>query len=74
MEFNGALSNMPSDVKTITLDCSDVDYIDSAGIGLLVMAYKKLNEKNVKIVITNLKDAPREILSLANIQKLIECK
>jgi anti-anti-sigma factor len=73
-EFNGEFLEISLDIKTIYLDCSNLDYIDSAGIGLLVMAYKKAQANGAKLIITNLKQTPREILNLANLQKLIEFK
>jgi anti-anti-sigma factor len=71
-EFNAEFLELGVGVKTIFLDCSNLDYIDSAGIGLLVMAYKKSQAQSTQLVITNLKQTPKEILHLANLQKLIE--
>lgn len=71
-EFNVAINTAIQHGLTVNIDCSNMDYIDSAGIGLLVMAYKAAQSKNVKLRLTNLRPTPREILQLANIQKLIE--
>ncbi|PUA30700.1 MAG: SpoIIAA family protein [Cellvibrio sp. 79] len=71
-EFNGAIANALEQSGTITLDCIDLEYIDSAGIGLLVMSQKKAQSRNSKLVIINLKTAPKEILYLANLQKIID--
>jgi anti-anti-sigma factor len=60
--------------KKIFLDCMLMDYIDSSGLGLLVMAYKKIQESNSTMTIINLKPSTREILLLANLQKLIDIK
>jgi anti-anti-sigma factor len=73
-EFNAAISSAAQQHQVITLDCSNMDYLDSAGIGLLVMANKKVQDKNAKLVMVNLNTAPREILQLANLQKLIEIR
>jgi anti-anti-sigma factor len=73
-EFNAALAVAVDQNQEVLLDCTGLDYIDSAGIGLLVMANKKSQAKNAKLVITHLKTAPREILQLANLQKLIEIR
>jgi anti-anti-sigma factor len=66
-----ALANVGED-KKITLDCVDMEYLDSAGIGLIVMAHKKAINNQCRIVIINTKPAAREILLLANLQKLID--
>lgn len=71
-EFNSAIANALELPGTITLDCIDLEYIDSAGIGLLVMSQKKAQSRNSKLVMINLKTAPKEILHLANLQKIID--
>jgi anti-anti-sigma factor len=72
--FGAALSAGANVEKTILLDCLQLDYIDSAGIGLLVMAHKKAQASSVKITIINIKPSAKEILMLANLQKLMEIK
>ncbi|HSC69304.1 MAG TPA: STAS domain-containing protein [Cellvibrio sp.] len=71
-EFNSAIAEAIMQPGAITLDCTELEYIDSAGIGLLVMSQKKAQAKQSKLVMINLKNAPKEILSLANLQKIIE--
>jgi anti-anti-sigma factor len=76
-EFNATLSSIFSASGAATqvlLDCLQMDYIDSAGIGLLVMAHKKAQSTRSTIVLTNVKPSTKEILLLANLQKLIEIK
>lgn len=70
--FNNRVALALENSEIVTLDCTDLDYIDSAGIGLLVMAHKKSQSHQSKIVIINLKAAPKEILQLANLQKIID--
>ena len=75
-EFNAALLSCLAESTTanrkITLDCALLEYIDSAGIGILVMAHKKAQNANAELVINNMKSSAKEILLLANMQKLIE--
>lgn len=71
-EFNGAIAIALEQPGAITLDCIELEYIDSAGIGLLVMSQKKAQSRQSKIVMINLKVAPKEILHLANLQKIID--
>ncbi|WP_331353393.1 STAS domain-containing protein [Cellvibrio sp. UBA7671] len=72
MEFNSKVSDLLGNAGTITLDCVDLEYIDSAGIGLLVMSQKKAQARQSKLVMINLKTSPKEILQLANLQKIID--
>jgi anti-anti-sigma factor len=71
-EFNSAIAAAIEQPGAITLDCADLEYVDSAGIGLLVMSQKKAQTRQSKLVMINLKSAPKEILNLANLQKIIE--
>ncbi len=71
-EFNTALKESLNNTKLVMIDCVDMSYIDSAGIGLLVMASKQAQAHGAKLVITNLQSTPKEILQLANLQKIIE--
>ena len=71
-QFNNQIAVALESAGTITLDCVDLEYIDSAGIGLLVMAQKKAQSRQSKVAIVNLKAAPKEILQLANLQKIID--
>lgn len=71
-EFNTKITAALETPGSITLDCNELEYIDSAGIGLLVMSQKKAQAKHSKLIMINLKSAPREILQLANLQKIIE--
>lgn len=72
VEFNSTVAAALDAGSSITLDCVELEYIDSAGIGLLVMSQKKAASKNSKIIMINLKSSPKEILGLANLQKIIE--
>lgn len=72
VEFNAKITEALNNTGTITLDCIELEYIDSAGIGLLVMSQKKAQARQSKLAMINLKTAPKEILQLANLQKLID--
>ncbi|MDO8341743.1 MAG: STAS domain-containing protein [Cellvibrio sp.] len=71
-EFNARIAGFLDTASTITLDCAELEYIDSAGIGLLVMSQKKAQARQAKLVMINLKPSPKEILQLANLQKIID--
>lgn len=76
-EFNeqfAKTSTAPAAPKTIYLDCENMEYIDSAGIGILVMTQKKSKSLNIKLVLMSMKSPIKDILELANLQKIIEFK
>lgn len=73
-EFNAAFREALSTATSgqqIYFDCIYLDYIDSAGIGLMVMAHKKALSQKVSIVIVHAKPSIKEIFQLANLQKII---
>lgn len=71
-EFNAAFAKLSEPGETVYLDCDQLEYIDSAGIGILVMAQKKAKAQSVVLIIKNIKGAVKEILELANLQKIID--
>jgi anti-anti-sigma factor len=76
-EFNAAFAaalKAAGENNPVYLDCLEMDYMDSAGIGLLVMSHKKALVNRNSIIIINIKPSAREILLLANLQKLIEIR
>ena len=75
-EFNTAMGAALDEASNqqIQLDCVQMDYIDSAGIGLLVMAHKKAMSKSASIEVVRCKPSIKEIFLLANLQKLISIK
>lgn len=73
-EFSEQFMKIAKPGRTVYLDCENIEYIDSAGIGILVMTYKKAKSMEIKMVMTGLRQAIREVVELANLQKLIEIK
>jgi anti-anti-sigma factor len=73
-EFNSEIEKAMENPGEIRIDCNALEYIDSAGIGLLVMSQKKVGARGGKLIIENIKNAPREILFLANLQKIIDIR
>lgn len=47
------------------IDFSQLDYISSAGLRVLLMAAKKIKNKNGKIIMTALKDQIKEVFEIS---------
>lgn len=67
-----ALKN--SKVSLVSLDFSRVSYLDSAALGMIVYLHKKAVSVGKKVNIVNASGIASEILTVANINKLIEVK
>lgn len=60
--------------KTVILDLSKIDFMDSSGLGLILGRYAKVTELGSTLIITNPNQGVEKILKLAGTQKLIKIK
>jgi anti-anti-sigma factor len=56
----------------IILDFSQVEYLDSSALGMMVLLQKKCSSCNKKVKIKGARGATDEILKMANMQKIFE--
>jgi anti-anti-sigma factor len=56
----------------ITLDFSRVSYLDSSALGMMVLLQKKAKGQNVPVKIKGAKDSAKEILHIANFDRLFD--
>lgn len=61
-----------ANVKSVVLDFSNVEYLDSAALGMMVLMQKRFKEKNKMTKITGATGATEEILKMANMNKIFE--
>ena len=65
-EFKGYVDE---GVKTIALDCTEVEIIDSIGIGLLVATHNTLKRSDGSLVLENPSDDIRQLLATMRLDK-----
>jgi len=68
-ELHSLIAEKSADV---VLDCANLKYIDSTGLGVLVNALKKVQEQNKAISIVNLKPYIAKIFTLTGLDKIFE--
>jgi anti-sigma B factor antagonist len=56
--------------NTVKIDMSGLEFICSAGIGLLVMAYRKLKEKGEELYLINLNEHINKVFKLSLLDKV----
>jgi len=66
-ELGKAIENATSDV---TLDFSSLVYIDSAGLGILVGVFKRLQEKNLTMTVVNANDYIKKLFRITKLETL----
>jgi len=64
------LRDLVSDNRRVILDLSEVDYIDSSGLGALVSAYLHGRRMNCDLEITNPKQRIRDLFSRSGLAKV----
>jgi anti-sigma B factor antagonist len=58
--------------KDLIIDCKELNYIDSTGLGIFVGALKKAKQYEKKITITNLKDNIKKLFIITGLDKIFE--
>src|SRR5262245_38126842 len=64
------LASIDAGERRLALDCSQLDYISSAGLRVLRLAVKRVNRSNGKIVLYALKDQIKEVFDIAGFSPL----
>ncbi len=54
----------------ILIDCIDLEYVDSTGLGALIYILKNLKEKEFKIYLDNIKPNIRKLFDITKLDKL----
>ncbi len=55
--------------KNLIIDMTDVKFIDSTGIGLLVQTYKKLKQDNNTITVLNARENVRKVFKITCLEE-----
>ncbi len=69
--FQHAISqNESSTLRNLILDLNEISHIDSAGLGLLAIAHKKLSPMGINLTIANPQKIVRDIILLTNMERM----
>ena len=64
------LDAFDKDEKDILIDCKELEYMDSTGLGSLIYILKKVKEKDYKIYIDNIKPNIKKLFDITQLDKL----
>lgn len=73
-ELEESLKDEIDNVTSLTFDFTNLEYISSAGLRLLIATQKKLKEKDVPMTVTNVNDIINEIFRMSGFDKILEIK
>jgi anti-anti-sigma factor len=65
---------MVGDVNSIDIDLSELDYVSSAGLRVLLVAAKAAKAKGGKVTLLSPKPATVEVLKISGFDKIIPIK
>lgn len=68
------INELSEDTKELVFDMSGVEYISSAGIRVLLGAYKKINSNQGKVRIEKVNDMVREVFEMTGLSQMLEEK
>ena len=69
-EINSEIDNFNS----LIMDFTDLEYISSAGLRVLISTQKKLKANNTSFIIKNINDTIREIFRMSGFDKILTIK
>jgi anti-anti-sigma factor len=58
--------------KVLLIDCQDVSFIDSSGLGALVLAFKALRAANIRMAICSINEQVRILFELTGMDEVFE--
>jgi anti-sigma B factor antagonist len=56
----------------VVVDMSGMDFIDSAGLGVLIGALKRAREADIGMVLKGLQSSPRKVLSITGLDEVFD--
>ena len=60
--------------ESVTVDCSELEYISSVGIGILVQTYRRLDDNDQTLQLADVTPRIRNILVYAGLAELLGIK
>lgn len=67
-EINAEIGNFDS----LIIDFTDLEYISSAGLRVLIATQKKLKADNIPMIIKNVNDSVNEIFRMSGFDKILK--
>lgn len=69
--LESVINELPEDTKELIFDMAGVEYISSAGIRILLGAYKKMKSSKGKIRIEKANDLVREVFEMTGLSEML---
>jgi anti-sigma B factor antagonist len=73
-EAEGALDELRRLSGPLTVDCSDLDYISSAGLGVIMATFKRLTDTGSTLLLANMQPRVRNVFKYSGLDKVLEIR
>lgn len=60
------------DVSTLIFDLRNIEYVDSSGLGALLLAYRQMKENGAPIVLVGVQPMVKKMLTISQIDSLFQ--
>ncbi|MCM0592064.1 MAG: STAS domain-containing protein [Gloeotrichia echinulata IR180] len=64
--------SLEQNAKIVLIDCKDVTFMDSSGLGALVLAFKTLRAADTKLAICSINEQVRILFELTSMDKVFD--
>lgn len=71
-ESDRALATLQALPGPLTLECSKLEYISSAGISVIMQTFKRLTSSGSKLVLTGLTPRVKNVFTYAGLDRVLE--
>ena len=73
-DFRGAYEPLiiDTEVRSVSVDFTGVDYLDSSALGMLLMLRDKLGGVNKEVALTGVRGNVKQVIDIANFSKLFK--
>ena len=68
--FRDKINELSKDKKTLILNLSEVDYIDSTGLGVMISGRNSLDKAGGKLILASPNESVRKVLELTRLTQL----
>ena len=69
-ELDTEIKSLPADIAELTLDCTDLEYISSAGLRVLLAAHTDMSERG-RFAVTNVNSLITEIFNVTGFADIL---
>ncbi len=69
-----AANQLSKHEQSVTIDMSDLDYISSMGLSILVNTYKRLDESGETVVLKNMNNHVRDVFKFTRLDQIFTIK